>query len=53
MNAIRVYSLLHDACQTLDAAEDHAIAAHVGFAMALLQQKYDIDETQMDQSASE
>lgn len=40
MNAKWVYSLLQDACEALDAAEDHAIAAHVGYAMSLVRDKY-------------
>lgn len=50
MNANRVYSLLQDACQALDAAEDHAIAAHVGLAMALIQDAYALDDETLDRS---
>ncbi|MEG3088725.1 hypothetical protein [Sphingomonas sp. PB4P5] len=43
MNALEVYTLLNDACRLLDDEGDHAIAAYVGLAMALLADKYDIE----------
>ena len=48
MNAIRVHSLLQDACRALDAAEEHAIAAYVGLAMALIEEKYGVDRDHPD-----
>ncbi len=50
MNATRVHSLLHDACQALDAADEHAIAAYVGLAMTLLADKYGIGVEDADHS---
>ncbi|MEN2785535.1 hypothetical protein ACFOKI_12035 [Sphingomonas qilianensis] len=50
MNASDLYSLLNDACQQLDDKGDHAIAAYVGLAMALVADKYDID-TDNDEEA--
>jgi hypothetical protein len=43
MNAVEVYTLLQDACHLLDEEGDHAIAAYVGLAMALLADKYAIE----------
>jgi queuine/archaeosine tRNA-ribosyltransferase len=43
MNAAEVYTLLQDACHLLDNEGDHAIAAYVGLAMALLADKYAIE----------
>ena len=43
MNATEVYTLLQDACHLLDDEGDHAIAAYVGLAMALLADKYAIE----------
>ena len=43
MNAAAVYTLLQDACHLLDDEGDHAIAAYVGLAMALLADKYGIE----------
>lgn len=40
MNAFSVYAQLQDACRALDAAEDHAIAAYVEWAMTLMAEKY-------------
>ncbi|MFC3581557.1 hypothetical protein [Sphingomonas hylomeconis] len=43
MNALEVYQKLYNACDLLDREGDHAIAAYVGLAMALLADKYGID----------
>lgn len=57
MVATRVYSLLQDACLALEATEDHAIAAYVGFAMALVHEKYGVGQDhlqdQLDASSLE
>lgn len=42
MDMVRVYALLRDACRVLDDAEEHAIAAYVGLAMALVEEKYGV-----------
>ncbi len=44
MNSVRVYGLLHEARAALDAAGDHAIAAHIDLGMALLRDRYDAVE---------
>ena len=41
-DAAQTYILLSDACALLDASNDHAIAAYVGLAMALMEEKYGI-----------
>ena len=51
MNALEVYTLLRDACHLLDDEGDHAIAAYVGLAMALLADKYDIETDDTDDKA--
>jgi hypothetical protein len=48
MVATRVYSLLQEACLALETSEDHAIAAYVGFAMALVHDKYGVGQDQLD-----
>lgn len=48
MNASSVYAKLQDACRALDAAEDHAIAAYVGVAMTLIEDKYGVIADQCD-----
>lgn len=53
MVATRVYSLLQEACLALETSEDHAIAAYVGFAMALVQDKYGVGQDHLDTSGLE
>ena len=48
MDALRIYSLLQEACRALEHAGDHAIAAHVGHIMALVQEKYGVCEDHLD-----
>ena len=48
MVATRVYALLQEACAALETAEDHAIAAYVGFAMSLVEEKYGLDQGALD-----
>ncbi|MEG3084145.1 hypothetical protein U1707_10875 [Sphingomonas sp. PB2P12] len=52
MNASSVYALLQEACRALDAAEDHAIAAYVGCAMTLIEEKYDVVADRSDTFAT-
>ncbi|WP_260596748.1 hypothetical protein [Sphingomonas endolithica] len=42
MDAVLVYSMLHDACIALDQAQEFAAAAYVDQAMALLRDKYGV-----------
>jgi uncharacterized membrane protein len=42
MDAVRVYSLLHEVCLELDQADEHAAAAYVDRAMALLRERYGV-----------
>jgi hypothetical protein len=42
MDAVFIYSLLHDACLALDQAHEYAAAAYVDQAMALLRDKYGV-----------
>jgi hypothetical protein len=51
MVATRVYALLQEACSTLEKSEDHAIAAYVGFAMALVEEKYGVGHDHLDAAA--
>lgn len=44
MDPLRVYALLQDACLQLDRANDHAIAAQVSYAMALVSEKYGVGQ---------
>ena len=48
MSATRIYQLLHEACAMLETAEDHAIAAYAGFALALVAAKYGITQDAAD-----
>ena len=48
MVAIRIYALLQEACSALETSEDHAIAAYVGFAMALVEEKYGVGHDHLD-----
>lgn len=48
MDAFGVYAQLLDARRVLDAAEDHAIAAHVEWAMTLLDRKYGVASDRSD-----
>jgi len=48
MGATRVYGLLQEACTALEATEDHAIAAYVGFAMALVEEKYGVGHDHLE-----
>ncbi|WP_156348160.1 hypothetical protein [Sphingomonas sp. Leaf38] len=48
MIATRVYALLQEACSALETSEDHAIAAYVGFAMALVEEKYGVGQDHLD-----
>lgn len=48
MDADRVYALLQEACRMLEGAHDHAIAAYVGHAMALVQAKYGVGRDHLD-----
>jgi hypothetical protein len=49
MNAMHIYSLLQEACRALEDAGEHAMAAHVGLGMALVQEKYGVGEDHFDQ----
>lgn len=51
MNSVRVYGQLQDVCRSLDAAEDHAIAAYVEFAMSLIEEKYGAFSGDVDPAA--
>ncbi len=51
MDAFRVYSQLQDARRALDAAEDHAIAAYVEWAMTLIDRKYGVAPDRADATA--
>lgn len=53
MDALRIYSLLQEACRALEAAGDHGIAAHVGHSMALIQEKYGVGQDHLDISGSD
>ena len=44
MNALQVYTLLHEACRMLDEEGDHATAAHVALGMAMLNERYHVGE---------
>jgi hypothetical protein len=48
MAATRIYALLQEACAALEASEDHAIAAYVGFAMALVEEKYGVGHDHLE-----
>ena len=48
MSPLGVYALLQEACRELDRNGDHAIAAHVGHAMALIERKYGVGEDHLD-----
>lgn len=48
MTQLRVYALLQEACRELDSAGDHAIAAHVGYAMTLIEAEYGIGDDHLD-----
>ena len=48
MSGTRIYQLLHEACDMLETAEDHAIAAYAGFALALVAAKYGITQDAAD-----
>ena len=50
MDALRIYSLLQEACRALEEAGDHGIAAHVGHSMALVQEKYGVGQDHLDMS---
>ncbi|MEG3163713.1 hypothetical protein U1701_03810 [Sphingomonas sp. PB2P19] len=49
MDASRTYTLLQEACCTLDNAGDHAIAAYVGLGMALIEAKYGVGHDHLAQ----
>lgn len=51
MNPTHVYSVLQDACRALEASDDHAIAAYVGLAMALVQDKYGVGQDHLEVNA--
>lgn len=51
MMPLRVYALLQEACSELDSMRDHAIAAHVGHAMALIEGKYGVGGDRPDPDA--
>lgn len=40
MNAVQVYDLLQKACQELEDNGDYAVAAFVGHAMTLLEERH-------------
>ena len=48
MTPLGVYALLQEACRELEAMGDHAIAAHVGHSMALVERKYGVGEDHLD-----
>lgn len=48
MAATRIYALLQEACAALETSEDHAIAAYVGFAMALVEEKYGVGHDHLE-----
>ena len=48
MDPLGVYALLQEACRELETNGDHAIAAHVGHSMALIQGKYGVGEDHLD-----
>lgn len=48
MDPLRVYKLLQEACRELEAIGDHAIAAHVGHSMALIERKYGVGHDHLD-----
>lgn len=48
MNAMRVYSMLQEACRALEDAGDHAIAAYVGTGMAMVEEKYGVGHDHRD-----
>lgn len=52
MIPLRVYALLQESCRELDSTSDHAIAAHVGYAMALIERKYGVGGDDLDRDAS-
>ena len=51
MDPLGVYALLQEACRALERNSDHAIAAHVGHAMALIERKYGVGEDHLDLDA--
>jgi len=53
MNATRVYSMLQEACRTLEDAGDFVIAAHVGMGMALIHEKYGVGQDHLDDAHRE
>ena len=48
MDPLQVYALLQEACRSLEAAGDFAIAAHIGHSMALIEQKYAVGHDHAD-----
>ncbi len=48
MDALRIYSLLQEACRALEQAGDHTIAAHVGHGMAMIEEKYGVGKDHLD-----
>ncbi|MGU3389298.1 hypothetical protein [Sphingomonas sp. M1A8_2b] len=52
MNASSIYAQLQDACRALDAAEDHAVAAYVEWAMTLLAEKYGLADDRVGAAAT-
>jgi hypothetical protein len=51
MDPLRVYALLQEACQALEQMGDHAIAAHVGQSMALIEDRYGVGHDHLDVGA--
>ena len=48
MAASRIYALLQEACAALETSDDHAIAAYVGFAMSLVEEKYGVGHDHLE-----
>lgn len=42
MDPQRIYSLLQQACRALDESGEHAIAAHVSYAMSLITDRFGV-----------
>lgn len=53
MDALRIYSLLQEACRALEDAGDHAITAYVGHSMALVHERYGVGQDHLDIPAPE
>jgi hypothetical protein len=53
MDPLRVYVMLQEACRALEQMGDHAVAAHVGQSMALIEEKYGVGHDHLDIDTAE